>query len=346
MDGDRNNRDPAAVASELLPNLRVLMVTTPLPTPSRPGTMAPVARQIASIRALGVDVDVLEIDGIRRIKYLQTVRPLRARAGEADIVHAHYGYAGWIARLQRRAPLVVSFMGDDLLGTPDANGRLSPFSKLVVSADRRLARIVDAVIVKSPEMARVVAPAPARVIPNGVDLDVFHPVDPQQAKDELGWRTNARYVLFAGDPRNPRKGFPLAREAVAVASRRVEQQLELVPLAGVEADRVPVYMNASDALIMTSFLEGSPNVVKEAMACNLPVVSVPVGDVGELLADVDQCVLCERDADELGQALADLFTNGRRSDGREALIRKRLDLESVARRIADVYADVLRAQAS
>src|SRR3990170_1640432 len=99
------------------------MVTPQLPTPARPGSMAPTARQIESIRALGVDVQVLEIRGVKRLKYLQCLGSFRSAARSADLIHAHYGYCGWLARSQRSKPVVVSFMGDDLLGTPDLTGR-------------------------------------------------------------------------------------------------------------------------------------------------------------------------------------------------------------------------------
>lgn len=321
--------------------MRILMVTPQLPSEVRPGTLAPTARQIESLRALGAEVDVLEVRGIKRLKYLQSLGALWSIARSVDLIHAHFGYCGWIARSDFRKPVVVSFMGDDLLGTPDSAGRVSAASGLVVQIDRWVARTVDAVIVKSAEMARIVAPVRAHVIPNGVDLQAFWPMDPAEARAALGWRQDKRYVLFAGNPGTPRKGFPLACEAVMDASTRMAEPVQLVPLSGVAPDRVPLYMNACDVLLMTSMLEGSPNVVKEAMACNLPVVSVPVGDVPELLADVNGCTVCRRDPHDLGGALAQMVQRRQRTNGRVALERKGLDLASVARRVIDVYDDVL-----
>jgi glycosyltransferase involved in cell wall biosynthesis len=321
--------------------MRILMVTPQLPSQARPGTMAPTARQIESLRALGAEVDVLEVRGARRLKYLQSLGSLWSFARSVDLIHAHFGYCGWIARSHLRKPVVVSFMGDDLLGTPDAAGRVSAASNLVVQIDRWVARTVDAVIVKSAEMARIVAPVRAHVIPNGVDLGAFSPMDAADARAALGWPHGKRYVLFAGNPETPRKGFPLARAAAIEAEERMAEPLELVPLARVAPDRVALYMNACDAMLMTSFLEGSPNVVKEAMACNLPVVSVPVGDVPELLADVSGCAVCRRDPHELGGALIQVLQRGQRTNGRVALERKGLDVASVARKVMDVYVDVL-----
>jgi glycosyltransferase involved in cell wall biosynthesis len=321
--------------------MRILMVTPVLPRPGRPGTLAPTARQIESIRALGIDVQVLEVWGVKRLKYLQRLGDLRSMAPSVDLIHAHFGYCGWLARSQKSTPVVVSFMGDDLLGTPDATGRLSTFSKCVVRADRWLARAVDAVIVKSAAMARIVAPVKAHVIPNGVDVNAFHVMDMRAAKARLGLADRQRYVLFPGRPEEPRKAFPLAVSVVEETARRIGEPLELLPLGKVEPDKVPLYMNACDAMVLTSFLEGSPNVVKEAMACNLPVVSVPVGDVAELLAGVDGCAVRTRDVGELSEELMRVLQRGERTNGRIAVAQKGLDLPSVARRVVDVYEDVL-----
>jgi glycosyltransferase involved in cell wall biosynthesis len=322
--------------------MHVLMVTYPVPGPADASTMAPIARQIESLRAIGVVVDVLEVTGIPKLKYLQTLPALWARVRRVDLVHAHYGYYGWLARMQFRKPVVISFMGSDLLGALDAKGRQKPLSKATVEINRRVARMVDAVIVKSDEMAEVVAPAPAYVVPNGVDLQVFFPMARDEAREKMGWSSDKRRVLFAGSPDNARKGFPLAHDAVTAAAESLGETLELVPLTGITHDQVPLYMNACDVMIMTSLHEGSPNVVKEAMACNLPVVSVPVGDVPELLDGIEGCTICPRDAQALATALAGaLSCGGQRTRGRSVLKEKGLDLENVARRVAQIYAEVL-----
>lgn len=321
--------------------MRILMVTPELPEPGRPGTMAPVRRQIASIRALGHAVDVLEIRGLKGLKYLQCWPALLARSRSAELIHAHFGYCGLLARAQLGRPIVVSFMGDDLLGTPDTSGRSTPLSRVMVAADVGLARLVDAVIVKSAEMAGVVAAIPAQVIPNGVDVEQFRPLERRAARAALGWAEEGRSVLFGGRPEEPRKDFPLARAAVAEAARILAQPIELVPLRGVVPDEVPRYMNACDAMIFTSLWEGSPNVVKEAMACTLPVVAVPVGDVETLLDGVERCLIRPRDPLALGAALAELVAGGQRTNGHTALLDKGLDQASVARRVVEVYEQVL-----
>ena len=325
--------------------MRVLMICPELPRSDRPGSMAPTARQIASIRELGVEVDVVDMRGIPKLKYLQALPKIRRLAKQVDRIHAHFGYCGWLAKfatlgMRQRPPLVMSFMGDDLLGSPmNAAGDLEWFSRLMVRANIRLAPRCDRVIVKSAEMARVIAPTPCTVIPNGVDVDAFKPICRDVAREQLGWNAAGRYVLFPGDPNNPRKGYQLATEAVEVAQRDSEIQIQLVPLWGVAPGQVAIYMNACDAMLMTSLIEGSPNVVKEAMACDLPVIGVPVGDVEEMLTDVNGCAFCQRDPDEIGNRLATLM-KAEHVAGRDAITGRGLDLASVARRVMQIYESV------
>jgi glycosyltransferase involved in cell wall biosynthesis len=307
------------------------------------GRMAAVERQIDSIRDLAIATDVLRITGRRRLKYVGSLPDLLRRSRRVDLIHAHYGYAGWFARMNVRRPLVVSFMGSDLLGIARENGSRSAASRWIVGLDRLLARIADRVIVKSPEMARVIPRVKTHVIPNGVDLERFAPCDRESARRDLGW-TRGRKILFPGCVHEARKGIALARATSERVAELLGEPVELVPLCDVPGDRVPTYLNGSDALLMTSYWEGSPNAVKEAMACDLPVVSVPVGDVPELLDGSTGNALCPRDADQLAHSLAAILAAGHPSTGREALRRKGLDLETVARRVRTVYVDVLEAR--
>ncbi len=326
--------------------MRVLMVTHELPTIRKPGTIAPVARQIESVRALGVDVEVLEIRGIPKVKFLLALPELGRLARSVDVVHAHYGYCGWVARLQLHRPVIVSFMGSDLLALRDARGNVRLASRLEIGVNRRLARHVDAVVVKSAQMARVIAPVEAHVIPNGVDMQTFCPMPQSTARASLGWPTDRRYILFPGDPARREKGYDLASLVFGEVGTLLGEPVEMVALRGVPADRVPEFINACDVMLMTSLSEGSPNVVKEAMACNLPVVSVPVGDVVDLFDGSQGYSVAQRDAEALARAVVEVLTHRPPVDGRAALQRKRLDAESVARRLVELYTQVLTSRRS
>lgn len=322
--------------------IRVLMICPELPTADCPGSMAPAGRQIESLRKLGIHCDVVDMRGIPKLKYLQVIPKVWRLAKTADLVHAHFGNCGWLARVQRRIPLVLSFMGDDLLGTPiNENGDRDWFSKQMVKWNCRLATKANGVIVKSPEMAEVISHVPSTVIPNGVDMKTFCPMDRKSAQQKLGLDDGRLKVLFPGDPGNPRKGHKLASASVAHAAEILNRPIDLIPLWGVNPEDVSIYMNACGVMVMTSLIEGSPNVVKEAMSCNVPVVGVQVGDVDQLLDNVSGCAFCNRDAVEIGEHVARLLTNPGSIGARQAIIDRQLDAESVARRIVAVYENVL-----
>lgn len=322
--------------------MRVLMVTHELPSARNANTIPPIGLQIESLRKCGVNIDVVQLLGKRKIKYLNTYpHYLRSLRDDVDLVHAHYGFCGLLARLQWAKPLVVSFMGDDLLGTPDQQGKIIPSSHLEVLSNRWLAGVVDAVIVKSAEMARVLEPVRAHVVPNGVNLDMFFPMGKKEARGALGWPDDRRYVLFPGNPQEPRKAFPFAEDTIRLAAKSMNETIEIKSMYQVPHEQVPFYMNACDLVVMTSYIEGSPNVVKEAMACNRPIVSVPVGDVVELLEGVDGCIIVERERNGFADAIVRMLQSTNVSQARKAIIQKKLDLDSVARTIISIYNSVL-----
>jgi glycosyltransferase involved in cell wall biosynthesis len=324
------------------PPLRVLHVCPELPSADKPGSMAPAARQIESLSNLGITTRIVDMRGIPKLKYLLAIPKIRKLAREVDVIHAHFGYCGWLAwistRLMKNRPaIVMSFMGDDLLGTPKADGSLEWPSRVQAWINRRFARRMDSVIVKSEEMAGKISSCPSQVIPNGVDMNTFRPISKQEARSRLNWESSGRYVLFPGNPENPRKGYALARAAVDFAQEKIGERIELVPLWNVVPDDVALYMNACDVMLMVSLIEGSPNVVKEAMACNLNVIGVEVGDVPQLLSNVSGCCVCARDSEEIGGKLAEQLTAPVACSGREALESRGLSLDSVARQIRNIY---------
>lgn len=327
--------------------MRVLMICPELPSEQNPGSMAPGARQIFSIRDAGIDVQIVDMRGIPKLKYLQVVPKVRQAIRNVDLVHAHFGYCGWLALLgrklaMRRVPIVMSYMGDDLLGTPsDEKGNLEKSSIWAAKLNTRWAKRYEQVIVKSREMAEKLSPTSCHVIPNGVNLSVFQPEERAAARQRLGWSIAGEKVLFPGDPQNPRKGFQMAQAAVKLAESDWGRPLELVPLWGIKPDLVATYMNACNAMLMTSLIEGSPNVVKEALACDANVISVPVGDAHEMLTDVTNCHRVARQPEAIAAALCDVLRTNQASNGRAVLQQRRLSLEGVAQQVIEVYHQAL-----
>ncbi len=323
--------------------MRVLVVTNMWPSAERPHWGAFVKSQADSLAAAGCTNLLYEIQGWRSTREYARAwfdLPRIAKAWGAELVHAHYGLSG-AAALRVPLPLVVSFCGDDLLGRPDARGRLSFKSRALIPLSEWAAQRADGVIVKSAEMGRAIANVPdVHVIANGVDLSRFTPEPREQARAALGWPLETPVLLFAADPTEERKNWPLAcavREALE--ARGLKTQLEAVHHRP-QTDMVRA-MSAADVLLLPSFHEGSPNVVKEAMAMNLPVVAAPVGDCVDRLRDVTPSAVADRTVEAFTEATRQVLLPGTRSNGRE-VIERTLSLEAVAQRVLAVYEQAKR----
>jgi glycosyltransferase involved in cell wall biosynthesis len=324
--------------------MRVLTVTNMWPRRDRPAFGAFVQSQVQSLEALGVDIALHVIAGDRGATAYALDVPAVRRAVKRfrpDVVHAHYGLAGWTAQWQPR-PLVVSFCGDDLLGTPTPRGGRTVKSQVAMRMSQAVARKAAAIICKSRNLAaaleRPADRARAHVIPNGVNIERFSPGSRDAARLVLGLDPAERLVLFPHAPEQAeQKGFALA-EGVMQRVRIAEPAARLLHVTGVPHARMPDYYRAADCLLLTSKSEGSPNVVKEALACALPVVGVDAGDVQEWLVRVPGCRVVERRAEPLADAVLDVLRAGTRVDASGIIAE--LDERAVARRIRDVYAQV------
>lgn len=318
------------------------MVCPPLPSQDAPGGMAPTLRQFNSLREAGVELEIVEMRGIPKLKYMQRLPRIRRLARNADLVHAHYGYCGLLARAQWKRPVVVSFMGSDVNGSM-RDGQFAGIRSHCESwVNRKLtSRLASTVIVKSAAMAEALSPIQSYVIPNGVDLELFRPSERRTARTELGFAHDQKLVLFPGCPQRPNKGFALAEEVVAQLRQSQFPNIKLVELWNIAPRDVPRYLNACDVMLLASLAEGSPNVVKEAMACNLPVVASPVGDVKELLGGVPGNKICDRTVMAMTDAIANLLRQEIPSRGRERIQDLGLSLREVALKVMHVYRTVL-----
>jgi len=328
------------VASQ--PQLRVLAVTNMYPTVSDPVYGTFIQTQMQSIAKLGLDVSVEFIDGRRGAwRYAPAIsRLLRvATRKRYDVVHAHYGLTGFVAAAQR-LPLVVSFCGDDLLGTPDGRGGLTIKSRLTISLARFAARRADAIICKSDQMRNALQSQGRRahVIPNGVDTDLFTPGSRLEARNKLGLGLSDHLVMFPNTPTERRKRLDLAQASVEAVSR-MGVSCRLWVVDKVPPAQMPVYYRAANCLLLTSDWEGSPNVVKEALSCDLPVVSVNVGDVPRWLSLVSGCKVVERSPQAIAAGLQSILSCTTSVDGTH--VREALDLAVVARRVVAVYREAI-----
>lgn len=310
------------------------------PTPERPHNQSFIKAQVDSLVDGGVECEVLSLRGRGWTKYLTGPWQVRQalRRSRFDVLHAHYSYCAAVC-LWQGVPVVASLLGSDLVGHADKDGRHSALSR---SGHRLLARFVAGrsatCIVKSQRMRDDLG-SDAQIIPNGVDCQRFHPLadgDREAVRQSLGLRQECRYVLFGGDPKRTVKRYPLAQAAVAAAGGRVPFPLEIMALSGLSHEEVVRCMQACDLLLLTSSSEGSPNVVKEAMAAGMAVVAVDVGDTRERLAGVSGCRVTDTDdAETIGAAIAGVLLSDEPREGRAAVAELRS--EQVAARIIAIY---------
>jgi glycosyltransferase involved in cell wall biosynthesis len=238
-------------------------------------------------------------------------------------------------------PVVITFWGSDLLGGHVGGVKRRSRERFGVWASRRAALAAQGLIVQSAPLLHAL---PDQVdlghvwtIPGGVDLDVFTPMDRLEARRRLGWRLDRPVVLFPAAQSRPEKRFQLAAESVD-ALRATVPEVELRVLDGVARDQVPLWMNAVDAVVLTSSTEGSPNAVKEALASCTHVVAVDVGDVRERCAGVPGSAVVDPDPASIAEALRAALASERTAAGRKRA--GSISLERTAERIREVYGTV------
>lgn len=328
--------------------MRILVVTNMYPTPRLPASGTFVEQQVKSLRQLGFEVEVMFVDRTQEGMgaYRDLGRKVHVRSGDfhADAVHIMYGgiMADEVTRAVTDRPTVVSFCGSDLLGE-----RLSGYMRKLISqygvfASHRAARRASGIIVKSKQLQELlpndVDRSKVKIIPNGIDFERFRPLARNICCQQLGWDIGSFHILFPANSGDPVKRPALARASTDIVNRQ-GIRTELHPLQKVPHHEVPIWLNASDAVLLTSLHEGSPNVIKEALACNVPIVSVNVGDVSERIEGVAGCYLALPDPDDLAAKLHLVYTGPRRIAGREKI--EDLALQRVAERLKEFYSALL-----
>jgi len=325
--------------------MRVLVFTAMYPTQEKPARGTFVKEQVDSLRDAGVEIDLCAFDGDGSARnYLKAGLTLRRILGKKpyDLVHAHYGLTGAIAILQKRCPVVITYHGSDLLGVVGTQKRYTIGGKVRTLISRGAALGAAQCIVVADILKAKLWPKSSVTIPMGVDLSLFKPIPTCEARKRLGNFNHKQIVLFAAHPKNQTKRFDIAQEAVSLLQKD-NLDVELMPIYDIPHHEVPLYMNACDVLVLTSMHEASPCVIKEAMACNLPIVSVDVGDVAERIGGVQGCYLSERAPYDVADKLRQALGNGRFSDSRKKIAE--LSLQTIATRVMAVYDKVQQVQA-
>lgn len=305
-----------------------------------------IGNQANSIVGNTIDIKFFIIKGKGLKSYLKSVFSLRKelKKNKIDIIHAHYGLCGIVALLARRKEkLLVSFMGDDLLGSNKHKGEVLILSKIAAWLNIILSSLLyNHSIVKSPDMLqKFKINRRVTLIPNGVDLERFKEIGKEESLRKTGFNPQKKHLIFVSKPDRVEKNFTLANNSYKLLDN---SQIELHIVSEVSNEKLPYYYNSADLLVMTSFHEGSSNAIKEAMACNCPIVSTDVGDVKWVLGNTDGCYIADYNPDDFANKIlkALAFTSEKeRTRGRNRIIELGLDSKSIAKRIIAVYQRII-----
>lgn len=291
------------------------------------GRFAPfIVEQAEALKKTGCEIDFFGLQGKGVKGYLKNVPALKRKIKDfhPDIIHAHYGLSGLFANTQRKVPVVTTFHGSDI-----NDPKVLRFSKMAMC----LSAWNIFVSKKTLEIAQ-----PKRkysLLPCGIDLNDLQLTEKSVARRKMNLDEEKKYVLFAGAFDNAVKNAPLAKEAFELLN---SSNIELLELKGYSRDEVTLLMCAVDAFFMTSHTEGSPQVIKEAMACGCPIVSVDVGDVRERLEGIEGCYVSEtRNPGDLANLLKNALDFNEKTNGRGKIIADALDNRQVVGKMIDIY---------
>ena len=292
-----------------------------------------IKNQGESLKQAGIELEYFPIKGKGLTGYLKNINKLKKflKNEDFDIIHAHYSLTSFVATLAGAKPLIVSLMGSDV--------KEKTWVLFLIHFFKRF--FWKKTIVKSEEMASVIGQNNVHVIPNGVDLELFKPIAKEEAKRKVNLEIDKKYILFAANPDRPEKNFPLASNAY---NKINDRDVELLYLKNLSHEQIPYYINSAEVVILSSLWEGSPNVIKEAMACNIPIVSTDVGDVKWIIGNTEGCFISSFEPEVMKDEIEKAFEFARvkeKTKGRERIIKLGLDSDTIAQKIINTYQSIL-----
>ena len=300
-----------------------------------------VTEQGESLRAAGCEVDFFLVKG----NYIKAVKALKAKIREfkPDIVHAHYGLSAITAELQSLAPVVTTFH----------NGETHRWYVNLMSSLMSLrAKHVIYVAPHVRELSYFKAKNYS-IIPCGVSLDDCFLMDKAEARKQLGWNDDKKYILFGGAFDNLRKNYPLLKQAVSIIDNQ-KSKIEVIEMRGLSRYDCVLRMNACDVFALPTKNEGSPQALKEAMACNCPILATDVADIKHLLGGLPGHYILpnkrgngaywegdEHSAEEFAELLKQALVFHGRTKGRERIIELGYTNDMVAQKIVKIYENII-----
>jgi glycosyltransferase involved in cell wall biosynthesis len=316
--------------------MKVLHITNAYPTPSYGAYGVFIKEQIDSLERRGIDNDVVFINAREKgnLQYLLAGPRIRTLVKKCDIVHCHHAYSGMAYLLASfcEKPLVFSNLGD----IQQQKKKLDKFLFAVVSRKARAVIYKNVMQIDDSEKK-------FHHLPNGVNTELFRPIDKQAAKQKIGLSVDDKFILFvsAAGTGNSNKRHDKFSEVLRILNN---EGMSLKPLimAGVERNITPFYFNACEALLLTSDHEGSPNAVKEAMACDVRVVSTNVGNVKKMIEGCRTSFVSEEGSpDDLARLLTKSLSLTEHNE-RTQIFKKQLDMNTVANKLIRIYESTLK----
>lgn len=280
--------------------------------------------QMQGLKELGCEFRVCFVKGGGAKSYLRAWREMQKMIAmyQPDIIHAHYGLCCLLANMQRKVPVVSTYHGSDI-----NDPKIRILSKIAIRLSQKNIFVSERLksLIKNPQRAIV--------IPCSVDTTTFYPMDKMGCRQQLGLDLGKIYVLFSKEFADTVKNYPLAKQAV----EKYNPQAELLEFYGYAREQVPLLYNAVDLGLMTSFTEGSPQFVKEAVACGCPIVSTDVGDVREVIAGVSNCYLSTYEVDDVVNGMQKALAVGHLQ---KTHLHERYTAEYIAKTIFELYTDI------
>jgi len=286
-----------------------------------------IIEQLNALKEKEIEIHCYQIKGKGLFRYLKSITPLRNEIVliRPEIIHAHYGLTGLLCHLaHRKTPIITTFHGSDI---HISWVRILSYITMLLSNYN---------VFVSEYLVKILKPRKKfSVIPCGIDLDLFYPLDKNDSRDKLNLPLNSKLVIFSSSFNNKIKNSQLALRAI----NKLGNNYKLIELKGYTREEVNLLVNAADVALLTSIAEGSPQFIKEAMACNCPIVSTNVGDVNEMIKNIEGCYICSFEVDDVIEKIEKAFSFGKRTIARNSI--NRFNNELIADQLILIYKAIL-----
>lgn len=291
-----------------------------------------VVEQAESLKKENCVIDYFGIKGKGVAGYFSNRKGLLQKIEQfkPDIIHAHYGLSGLLAVLQNKVPVVITFHNGETL---------SPKGNFLSSIGAMRAKHVVYVAEHIRQLCYLKAKH-YTIMPCGINLSDCNITPFEEARKALGFEKDKKYILFGGAFSNLRKNYPLLKEAVSLLPNK--DNIVCLEMKGLSREECTLKMCGCDLFALPTKSEGSPQALKEAMACNCPIVATDVADIKHLLGNVEGHYVCSFDPQDVADKVSKALEFGKRTTGRQRVMALGLTNDLVAKKLMTIYNGVLK----